>query len=59
MTERTILRMGNPALRRVAQPVVDPTAPEIAALGRDMEDTLTPINSCGIAAPQIGVDQRV
>lgn len=59
MAQRDILKMGNPALYRTAAAVVDPTAPALRALHQDMEDTLVPINSCGIAAPQIGVHRRV
>jgi peptide deformylase len=59
MAQRDILKMGNPALYKIAAAVVDPTDPALQALHRDMEDTLVPINSCGLAAPQIGVDRRV
>ena len=54
-----IARMGHPVLRRVADPVVDPTAPEIRRLVRDMLETLEDIGGVGLAAPQIHVSKRV
>ena len=54
-----IARMGNPVLLEPAQPVADPTAPEIRALARDMQDTLEDIGASGLAAPQVFVPKRV
>jgi len=54
-----IARMGHPVLRRVADPVVDPTAPEIRRLVRDMLETLEDIGGVGLAAPQVHVSKRV
>ena len=54
-----IARMGHPVLRRVADPVVDPTAPDIRRLVRDMLETLEDIGGVGLAAPQIHVSRRV
>jgi peptide deformylase len=54
-----IARMGHPVLRRVADPVDDPTAPDVAALVRDMIETLEDIGGVGLAAPQIHVSRRV
>lgn len=59
MPVRDILRMGHPILRGRSSEVDDPTTATIAGLRQDMEDTLVPINSCGIAAPQIGIPLRV
>src|SRR5215204_1173267 len=64
MAVRTVLQLGNPTLREVAAPVADPAAPEIATLIDDLRDTLahwkaTTTYGRGIAAPQIGVLQRV
>ena len=59
MTVRTILKMGNPALTVVSEPVVDARAPEIRALVDDMRDTLDSIAGIGLAAPQIAVPLRV
>ena len=54
-----IARMGHPVLRRVADPVVDPTAPEVRRLVRDMLETLDDIGGVGLAAPQVHVSKRV
>jgi peptide deformylase len=54
-----IARMGHPVLRRVADPVPDPTAPEIRRLVRDMLQTLEDIGGVGLAAPQVHVSKRV
>ena len=59
MAVRKIVLMGNEALRGVAAPVDDPTAPEIASLAQDMRDTLEEIDGVGLAAPQIEVTKRV
>jgi peptide deformylase len=64
MPIRTILQLGNPLLRQKSAPVEDPTAPEIRDLIRDLADTLAHWRSItgygrGIAAPQLGVSQRV
>jgi peptide deformylase len=57
--KREILKMGDPRLLSLAVPVVDPSAPEIAALVADMFDTMRAANGAGLAAPQIGVGLRV
>jgi peptide deformylase len=54
-----IARMGHPVLRRLADPVADPTAPEIRRLVRDMLQTLEDIGGIGLAAPQVHVSRRV
>src|SRR5277367_1825307 len=54
-----IARMGHPVLRKVADPVTDPTAPEIRRLVDDMVETLWDIGGAGLAAPQVHVPQRV
>ena len=64
MPLRTILQLGDPRLLEVALPVEDPSSPEVAALVRDLADTLAHWRSTtgygrGIAAPQLGVRQRV
>jgi peptide deformylase len=64
MPVREVLQLGNPILREQAAPVANPGAPEIAALLDDLRDTLaywkqTTGYGRGIAAPQIGVLQRV
>jgi peptide deformylase len=59
MGVRQILKLGNAALYKTASSVADPTAPALHALHTDMFDTLAAVKGCGIAAPQIGVEQRV
>jgi peptide deformylase len=54
-----IARMGHPVLRRVAEPVADPSAPEIRRLVADMIDTMADAAGAGLAAPQIHVSLRV
>ncbi len=56
---RDILRMGDPRLLQIAEPVRDPRAPEIAALVADLFETMHAANGAGLAAPQIGVPLRV
>ena len=45
--------MGHPVLRRIADPIGDPSASEIKRLAADMQDTLEWIGASGIAAPQV------
>ena len=59
MTIRKIARMGHPVLTQVAEPVSDPTAPEILDLVRDMIETMEDANGAGLAAPQVYVPLRV
>ena len=54
-----ILKMGDPRLLRVAQPVRPLNTPELHALLKDMQDTMTAANGAGLAAPQIGVDLQL
>lgn len=59
MTVRNIIRMGHPTLRKVSQPVTDPTLPENLQILTDMVDTLEHVNGAGLAAPQINVPIRM
>lgn len=59
MTIRTILKMGDARLLRVAQPVTTFDTPELHALLQDLDDTMAAANGAGLAAPQIGVDLQV
>ena len=54
-----IARMGHPVLRRAAESVTDPRAPEIKRLVEDMLETLADIGGLGLAAPQVHVPKRV
>src|SRR5688572_32028178 len=59
MTVRDVLRMGHPVLREKAKPVEKLGTPELRALVEDMKETMAAKNGAGLAAPQIGVGQRV
>ena len=59
MTVREILKMGDPRLLRVAQPVREFDTPELHALIADMFDTMAAAQGAGLAAPQIGVGLQV
>ena len=59
MATREVLRMGNPVLREKAKPVQAFGTPELLALVQDMKDTMAAKNGAGLAAPQIGVSERV
>jgi peptide deformylase len=59
MAVREVLRMGHPVLRERAKPVEKLGSPELLALVQDMKDTMAAKNGAGLAAPQIGVGQRV
>jgi len=59
MTVREILKMGDPRLLRVAEPVRQFGTPEMKALIADMFDTMHAANGAGLAAPQIGVNLQL
>ena len=59
MTVREILKMGDPRLLRIAQPVGGFDTDELHLLVRDMFETMHAVNGAGLAAPQIGVDQQL
>ncbi len=59
MTVREILKMGDPRLLRIAQPVREFGTPALQALITDMFDTMAAAQGAGLAAPQIGVDLQV
>jgi peptide deformylase len=59
MAVRDILKMGDPRLLRVAQPVAAFDTDEIHLLVADMFETMHAVNGAGLAAPQIGVDLQL
>ncbi len=59
MAVHEILKMGDPRLLRVAQPVPAFDTPELHALIADMFDTMAAAGGVGLAAPQIGVDLQL
>jgi peptide deformylase len=54
-----IARMGHPVLLTPAEPVDDPTAPEIRRLIADMAETMEDAGGIGLAAPQVHVSLRL
>ncbi|XVV08874.1 peptide deformylase [Actinoplanes sp. CA-131856] len=58
MTVVSIRKVGDPVLRRVADPVTSFDA-ELRTLVRDLNETLAGSRGAGLAAPQIGVGLRV
>jgi len=59
MAVREILKMGDPRLLRVAQPVREFDTPELHALIVDLFDTMEAANGAGLAAPQVGIDLQL
>ena len=59
MAEREILKMGDPRLLRIAQPVTAFDTDELHLLITDMLDTMLAASGAGLAAPQIGVDLQL
>ena len=64
MAIRPIVQLGDPLLREQCAPVTDPRSPEVAALARDLFDTLAHARRTtgygrAIAAPQVGALHRV
>ena len=61
MTVHQILKMGDPRLLRIAQPVAASAfgKPELRQQVTDLFDTMHAANGAGLAAPQIGVDLQL
>jgi len=59
MSVRRVLRMGDPALLRVSEPVREIEGPQLRELLVDMRETMAALDGAGLAAPQIGVPLRV
>jgi peptide deformylase len=59
MGVRKILRMGEPSLFELAQPVIEFGTPALQDLIGDLFDTMQSAGGVGIAAPQIGVGLQV
>jgi peptide deformylase len=58
MTIRPVLRMGDPQLLDISEPV-EFFDSELQELVADMLDTMKELNGAGLAAPQVGVSLRV
>ena len=59
MAVREILKMGDPRLLRIAQPVREFGTPKLSALIDDMFETMAAARGAGLAAPQIGEDLQL
>ncbi|MFT3907736.1 MAG: peptide deformylase [Steroidobacteraceae bacterium] len=59
MAVRPILRMGDPRLLQVSQPIEAFDTPELHELIADMQQTMVAANGAGLAAPQIGAALRL
>ncbi len=59
MAVREILKMGDPRLLRIAQPVTDFDSDALHLLISDLLDTMRAADGAGLAAPQIGVDLQI
>jgi peptide deformylase len=59
MTVRTILKMGDTRLLRIAQAVTQFDTDELHLLITDLLDTMRAADGAGLAAPQIGVDLQL
>ena len=59
MAIHEILKMGDPRLLRVAQPVERFATPDLRTLVADMFETMHAVSGAGLAAPQIGVDLQL
>lgn len=54
----TIRIIGDPVLGTPAEPVTE-FGPALAKLIRDMEETMLDVDGAGLAAPQVGISQRI
>jgi peptide deformylase len=59
MAIREVLKMGDPRLLALSEPVAEFGTPELENLLTDMRDTMRHLNGAGLAAPQIGIGLRV
>jgi peptide deformylase len=59
MAIKPVLRMGDARLLLISAPVREFGTPQLRELITDMEDTMRAASGAGLAAPQIGVMQRV
>lgn len=59
MAVHEVLRIGDPRLRQVAEPVAAFDTPELHSLVADMRETMAACDGAGLAATQMGIMQRV
>ncbi len=56
---RTLTYLGDPILRAQAAPIAVPDSADIITLARNMVETMVAGHGVGLAAPQIGIGQRL
>ncbi len=59
MAIKSVLKMGDPRLLKVAKNVNNFNTSALDALIRDMQETMVSLDGAGLAAPQIGVSLQV
>lgn len=59
MSVKEVLKMGHPILQQVAEPVIEFNSANLDEIINDMYDTMAALNGAGLAAPQIGIPQRI
>lgn len=59
MASLPILKMGDPRLLQVAEPLQDFDTPELHGLIADLFDTMAVAGGVGLAAPQVGISRQV
>lgn len=59
MSTKTIVRLGTLSLREISTPITTFNTPELKQLEQDLKDTMQEYGGVGIAAPQIGINQRI
>jgi peptide deformylase len=59
MPQQPVVKLGNPQLATPSEAVMEFATPTLRGLIEDMHDTMLAKGGVGIAAPQIGINQRV
>ena len=59
MAARQVLKIGNPRLLEVAEPVTSFNTSQLDDIINDMFDTMAAHDGAGLAAPQIGINLRI
>ncbi len=59
MSVKNVLKMGHPILQQVAEPVTEFNTAGLDSILVDMYDTMAALDGAGLAAPQIGIQQRI
>ncbi len=59
MSVKNVLKMGHPILQQVAEPVTAFNTATLDDIIQAMYDTMAALDGAGLAAPQIGIQQRI